>query len=61
MAHFEAIVYDEVDGGTEKVVVKASTLDRAIEIIEGNPQHEYEIIEIERVNPWNAKGQGILS
>lgn len=56
MAQFEATVYDEVDGGMNTIVVKASTLNNAIEIIEGNPKHEYEIIEIERINPWNVKG-----
>ena len=55
MAHYEVTVYDEVDGGMDKLVVKASTIDQVIHIVESNPKHEYEIIEIERINAWNAK------
>lgn len=54
MAHFEVTVYDELGGGTDTLKVEAKTVDQVIDIVEGNPKHEYEIIEIERINPWNS-------
>ena len=54
MAHFEVTVYDELHGGTDSLTIQAKTVEQAIDIVESNPKHEYEIIEIERINPWNA-------
>lgn len=54
MAHFEVTVYDELGGGMDKLTVEAKTVDQVIYIVESNPKHEYEIIEIERINPWNS-------
>ena len=54
MAKFEVIVYDELEGGIDKLTIQAKTVDQVIYIVESNPKHEYEIIEIERINPWNA-------
>ncbi len=49
MMTFEVTVLDEMDGRTDVLTVRASTLNSAINQVEGNPKHEYEIIEIERV------------
>tara|TARA_R110002124_G_scaffold284462_1_gene461779 strand:- start:816 stop:980 length:165 start_codon:yes stop_codon:yes gene_type:complete len=54
MTHFEVTVYDELDGGTDTLTIQAKTIDQVIDVVESNPNHEYEIIEIERTNPWNA-------
>jgi hypothetical protein len=54
MAHYEVEVYDELHGGTDTLKIKANSVDQVIHIVESNPKHEYEIIEIERINPWNA-------
>jgi hypothetical protein len=49
MNTYEVIVYDEVCGGMDKLTVQAKTIDQVIYIVESNPKHEYEIIEIEKV------------
>jgi hypothetical protein len=54
MTSFEVTVYDELNGGTDMLTIQANTVDQVIYIVESNPKHEYEIIEIERINPWNA-------
>lgn len=54
MTTFEVTVYDELDGGIDKLTVKAKTVDQVIYVVESNPKHEYEIIDIERINPWSA-------
>jgi hypothetical protein len=54
MTSFEVTVYDELNGGTDMLKIQANTVDQVIYIVESNPKHEYEIIEIERINPWNA-------
>lgn len=54
MANFEVTVYDEIDGGMDTLIVQAQTVDQVIYTVESNPKHEYEIIEIERINPWNV-------
>jgi len=46
---YEIIVYDEIQGGIDKLVVKAGSIHQAIDIVESNEKHEYEIIEIEMV------------
>mgnify|MGYP003978962975 CR=1 FL=1 len=54
MTSFEVTVYDELNGGTDTLTIQAKTIDQGIDVVESNPNHEYEIIEIERINPWNA-------
>ena len=54
MTTFEVTVYDELGGGTDTLTIQAKTIDQVIYVVESNPNHEYEIIEIERINPWNA-------
>ncbi len=54
MTYFEVTVYDELDGGMDTLTVQAKTVEQVIHVVEGDPKHEYEIIEIERINPWNA-------
>jgi hypothetical protein len=54
MTTFEVTVYDELGGGTDTLTIQAKTIDQVIDVVESNPNHEYEIIEIERINPWNA-------
>ena len=49
MAHFKVEVYDEIHGGTDTLKIKANSIDQAIYIVESNSDHEYEIIEIERI------------
>lgn len=48
MNTYTVTVYDELDGGVDNLTVNAKTIDEVINIVEGNPDHEYEIIEIER-------------
>ena len=45
---YQVTVYDELQGGVDKLTIKADTVDQVIYIVESNPHHEYEIIEIER-------------
>lgn len=52
MALYEVEVYDELHGGTDTLTIEANSIDQVIYIVESNSKHEYEIIEIERVNPW---------
>jgi|TARA_R110001606_G_scaffold32721_1_gene98621 hypothetical protein len=54
MAYYEVEVFDELNGGTDTLTIHASSIDEVIHIVESNVTHEYEIIEIERVNPWNV-------
>jgi hypothetical protein len=54
MTSFEVTVYDELNGSTDTLTIQAKTIDQVIDVVESNPNHEYEIIEIERINPWNA-------
>ena len=54
MAHYEVAVFDELNGGTDTLTIHASSIDQVIHIVESNADHEYEIIEIDRVNPWNV-------
>ena len=49
MAHFKVEVYDEIQGGTDTLKIKADSIDQAVYIVESNPKHEYEIIVIERI------------
>lgn len=49
MFTFEVTAYDEMSGQVDVLTVRASTLDNAINQVEGDPKHEYEIIDIERV------------
>lgn len=53
MAYYEVAVFDELNGGADTLTIRASSIDQVIHIVESNANHEYEIIEIERVNPWN--------
>lgn len=39
-------VYDELYGGTDTLTIQADTIDQVIYMVESNPKHEYEIIEI---------------
>jgi len=41
-------VYDELHGGSDTLTIEAKTVDQVIYIVESNPKHEYEIIEIEK-------------
>ena len=47
---YEVTVYDELYGGTSTLTLEAKTIDQVIYMVESNPKHEYEIIEIERVD-----------
>ena len=47
---YEVAVYDELHGGSDTLTIKAKTVDQVVYIVESNPKHEYEIIEIERVD-----------
>ena len=49
MFTFEITAFDEMSGRVDVLTVTASTLDNALNQVEGNPKHEYEIIDIERV------------
>jgi hypothetical protein len=46
---YTVTVYDELDGGHDVLKVEAQTFEQVIHIVESNPHHEYEIIEIEKV------------
>ena len=48
MHTYSVTVYDELGGGVDVLTVQAKTIDSVIHIVESNPKHEYEIIEIER-------------
>ena len=48
MHTYSVTVYDELGGGIDVLTVQAKTIDSVIYIVESNPKHEYEIIEIER-------------
>ena len=52
MTIFEVTVYDELNGGTDSLTIEAISIEQVTHIVESNSKHEYEIIEIERVNPW---------
>lgn len=41
-------VYDELPGGSDTLTIKAKTIEQVVYIVESNPKHEYEIIEIEK-------------
>ena len=43
-------VDDELHGGSDTLIIKAKTVEQVVYIVESNPKHEYEIIEIERVD-----------
>ncbi len=45
---YKVTVYDEVNGGMDVLTVMAKTIDQVIYIVESNPNHEYEIVEIEK-------------
>ena len=47
---YEVTVYDELYGNTGTLTLEAKTIDQVIYMVESNPKHEYEIIEIERVD-----------
>ena len=49
MHKYTVTVYDELEGGVDVLTVEAKTIDSVIYIVESNPKHDYEIIEIERV------------
>lgn len=44
---YAVAVYDELHGGTDTLTIEAETIDQVIYMVESNPKHEYEIIEIE--------------
>lgn len=46
---YKVTVFDEVDGGYDVLTVNTKTLEIAIYLVESDPLHEYEIIEIEKV------------
>lgn len=48
MNTYKVTVYDELGGGVDVLTIQAKTVDGVIYIVESNPKHEYEIIEIER-------------
>lgn len=48
MHTYSVTVYDELGGGVDVLTVRAKTIDSVIYIVESNPKHEYEIVEIER-------------
>ena len=50
MHTYSVTVYDELSGGVDVFTVQAKTIDSVIYIVESNPRHEYEIIEIERTD-----------
>ncbi len=50
MHKYTVTVYDELEGGVDVLTVEAKTIDSVIYIVESNPKHEYEIIEIERLD-----------
>ena len=49
MNTYSVTVYDELGRGLDVLTVQAKTIDSVIHIVEGNPEHEYEIVEIEKV------------
>ena len=48
MHTYTVTVYDELGGGIDVLTIQAKTIDSVIHIVESNPKHEYEIVEIER-------------
>lgn len=53
MAHYEVTYFDEQSGRVDMITVKASSEAAACEKVE--LMGECEVIEVERVNPWNVK------
>lgn len=49
MTTYSVTVYDELGGGIDVLTVQAKTVDSVIHIVESNPKHEYEIVEIEKI------------
>ena len=47
---YAVTVYDELNGGSDLLTIEAKTIDQVVYMVESNPKHEYEIIEIERVD-----------
>tara|TARA_R110001632_G_scaffold158790_1_gene276946 strand:+ start:218 stop:370 length:153 start_codon:yes stop_codon:yes gene_type:complete len=45
---YTVTVYDELHGGSDTLTIKAKTIEQVVYIVESNPKHEYEIIEIEK-------------
>lgn len=45
---YSVTVYDELHGGSDTLTIKAKTIDQVVYIVESDPKHEYEIIEIEK-------------
>ena len=48
MNTYSVTVYDELGEGVDVLTVQAKTVDSVVYIVESDPKHEYEIIEIER-------------
>lgn len=50
-SRFSVQALDCKTGDIHDITVTATTLDSAIEKVESDPDHEFEIIEIERLTP----------
>lgn len=50
---YSVTVYDELNGGVDVLTIYAKTYDQVVDKVESDPNHEYEIIEIEKANPLN--------
>lgn len=48
---YSVTVYDELNGGVDVLTVYAKTFEQVIYMVESDPKHEYEIIDIEKSNP----------
>lgn len=48
---YSVTVYDELNGGVDVLTIYAKSFDQVIHKVESDPNHEYEIIDIEKANP----------
>jgi len=48
---YSVTVYDELHGGVDVLTVYAKTIEQVVYKVESDPNHEYEIIDIEKANP----------
>jgi transaldolase len=48
---YSVTVYDELCGGVDVLTVYAQTFQQVIDKVESDPNHQYEIIDIEKANP----------
>ena len=46
---FEVTAIDEITGIVEMLYIAAASLDAAVHMVESDPRHAYEIIEVERL------------